>query len=349
MKDGGRCGLLYVVLGVVLLADVTTMVYAVLNGPFPVAVAYGAPTAYLNIFVHVPLAVTSYIVFGVALVAALLYLWRRDDWFDGLAYKAVVVGEIYAFFTIVTGMAWASESWGAAWNWDPRETGVLLLLLAYLGYFALRSSIPDPERKRLVSNAYAVAAFSMVPLSYAAPLIFHSLHPSFREAQSFMWTGSTAALMGSRMLLAVATGVLLVLATYQASRRGCNSKPILAIGALVLVIGAAGALYVAQPYLAGDPLRVIDAGVENGKITWILLSDGRNVTFNPPVESPIKPAITGDGRPTIIGHMVLVTGDGLVVARHWCVPFNMAMYSLMVLAGLVASLRLSPPGPESGG
>ncbi len=350
-RPAGGCTGFLALLAAVVIGDLATMTYAVLKGPFPIAVALGAPTAYLNIFVHVPLAITSYVVFTVALAASILYLWKREERWDRIAYGAVVVGELYGVFTIVTGMAWASESWGAAWNWDPRETGVLLLVLGYLGYFALRSSIPDPERRRLVSSAYAVAAYSLVPLSYAAPLIFHSLHPSFKEAQSFMWTGPAGPLIGARMLFALSTGVLLALAPYVAATRGCPSKPILGLAAAALVFAAAAAAYVGAPYLAGDPVRIVDAGLEDGRISYVVLGNGTRVDFPEPVESPVKPAVRSDGLPSVIGHVALVARDSIVVVRHWCVAFNMAMYGLLIALSLAAASmlrgRLAPRPPST--
>ena len=334
---GRTCRLLALYLAVLLALDFSTMTYAVLRGPFPLAVALGAPTAYLNIFVHVPIAISSYIVFALALVSGILYLWKRDDKYDRITQSAVIVGEAYGVFTIITGMAWASESWGAAWNWDPRETGVLLLVLAYLGYFAVRNSIPDPERKKLVANAYAVAAFSMVPISFAAPYIFKSLHPSFREAQTFMWTGSAAPLMGSRMLLAILTAISLVLAPYKARTAKCNTKTLVTIGAAFLIAAAAAATYVAAPYITDNPVRAVRVGTdENGNITWILLSNGTNTTLPKPVENPVKPPLTRQGQSSLTGHIITLENGKIQVVRHWCVPFNMAMYGLLVFTALLA-------------
>ena len=338
MRD--RLQVLIVLLVAVLVVDVATAAYGVLRGPFPVAVTLGAPTAYLNLYVHVPLAMTSYLVFGVALVSGILYLWRRDERYDRLTYSAVIVGEIYGVFTIVTGMAWASESWGAAWNWDPRETGVLLLVLVYLGYFAVRQSIPDPERRRLVSNAYAVAAFSMVPLSFAAPLIFKSLHPSFKQARSFMWTGSTALLMGARILLAFATGLLLVALNYLCRSSGCPGRPLQAAAVVLAVWGIIFATLLASPYLSSSPVRVVNAGLDGDAITWVKLSNGTTITLSPPQESPVKPARTPGGEPSILGHIVVVKNGRLVIVRHWSAAFNYAAYTLLLASALLAAAHV---------
>jgi len=330
------CRMFLAALAVVLAADLATMAYGVLRGPFPVAVALGAPTAYLNLYVHVPLAITSYVVFTVALVAAALYLWRREERWDELAYSAIIVGELYGVFTILTGMAWARESWGAAWNWDP--PGRRACSSCYSPTSATSPSAPACPTPRGGGSWPTPTRSPLVPLSYAAPLVFESLHPSFREAQSFAWTGPAAALMGARVLLAVATGVLLAQAPYRVRVHGCPTRPLKALAAAALVATAALAAGLALPYLAGDPVRVVDAGLSgDGGLEYVVLSNGTTLVFEEPVESPVKPAATSDGRPSIIGHVVVVEGDELRVVRHWSVAFNVAMYGVLIASSLAAA------------
>ena len=93
---------------------------AALEAPFPLTVELGAPTAYLNLYIHVPLAWTAYLLFAVSAGAGLAYLARRRVGLDRLSLAAAAAGEIYGLAALATGMVWASESWGAPWSWDPR-------------------------------------------------------------------------------------------------------------------------------------------------------------------------------------------------------------------------------------
>jgi heme exporter protein C len=69
-------------------------------------------------------------------------------------------------------------TWGSFWNWDPRETSIVILLMIYGAYFALRSAVPDPEKKRVFAAVYAILAFVTVPfLVFVVPRITASLHP----------------------------------------------------------------------------------------------------------------------------------------------------------------------------
>ena len=67
---------------------------------------------------------------------------------------------------------------GAFWNWDPRQTTILCLLLIYAAYLALRSVTADPERRARVSAVYALFSFLAVPfLVFVIPRFYFSLHP----------------------------------------------------------------------------------------------------------------------------------------------------------------------------
>jgi ABC-type transport system involved in cytochrome c biogenesis permease subunit len=48
--------------------------------------------------------------------------------------------------------------WNSYWNWDPRQTSIVLLLLVYGAYTGLRAAIEDPERRATLSAAYALIA-----------------------------------------------------------------------------------------------------------------------------------------------------------------------------------------------
>ena len=145
---------------------------------------------YRILYIHVPSAWVSYIAFGVALITSLFFLVRRSAAFDVLAYSAVCIGIAYIAAALVTGAIWANVAWGVYWNWDPRQTATLVLWLAYIGYLALRASIPSPEKKRVVSAAYAVAAFFTVPMSYFSAVLLRTLHPliSTGPAEGFKLT-----------------------------------------------------------------------------------------------------------------------------------------------------------------
>lgn len=129
-------------------------------------------------YFHVAIAIMSLVAFGVAAVAAILYLRRRDERFDDISSIAVALGLFFGVITLVTGSIWAKASWGHWWVWsDMRLVTFLVVELLYLSYFLLRSSA-DADRVGRTSAVFAVIAFASVPISFFSVRVARSfVHP----------------------------------------------------------------------------------------------------------------------------------------------------------------------------
>ena len=107
-----------------------------------------------------------------------LYLKTRNIERDDAAASAARLGILFCVLATVTGSIFAKVMWNSYWNWDPRETSIVLLLLVYGAYLGLRQAIEEPERRATLSAAYALVAFVTVPfLMFAVPRMYASLHP----------------------------------------------------------------------------------------------------------------------------------------------------------------------------
>jgi heme exporter protein C len=130
------------------------------------------------VFFHVPMAWVAVLAFLISCLASVLYLRRRDPRDDIRAAVAAALGLLFAILATVTGAVFARIMWGAYWNWDPRQTSIVILMVIYAAYFALRGAIPDPERRAALAAVYAILAFVTVPfLVFVVPRIYWSLHP----------------------------------------------------------------------------------------------------------------------------------------------------------------------------
>ncbi len=130
------------------------------------------------LFFHVPMAWVSFVAFIAAGVWSLLFLWRRDPKHDRAAAVAVELGLVFGVLATITGALWARVMWGAYWNWDPRQTSIVVALLFYGAYMALRSSLEDGDQRARLSAAYAVLGLVVAPfLFFIMPRIMFSLHP----------------------------------------------------------------------------------------------------------------------------------------------------------------------------
>jgi heme exporter protein C len=153
------------------------------------------------IIMHVPTAWVTSIAFTVSAVYSARYLWRRRGPDDANAVAAAEVGFMFCILATVTGAIFARIVWGVFWNWDPRETSILVLLLIYAAYFALRSAIDDVARQRRLAAAYNLfAAVTMPFLLFVAPRVAEStLHPNCAFLPGSSCDGITLQLNGTKI------------------------------------------------------------------------------------------------------------------------------------------------------
>lgn len=153
------------------------------------------------IIMHVPTAWVTSLAFAISALFSALYLWRRRDSDDASAVAAAEVGFMFCILATVTGAIFAQIVWGVFWNWDPRETSILVLLLIYAAYFALRSAIDDPLRRNRLAAVYNLfAAVTMPFLLFVAPRVAESsLHPNCAFIQGSSCAGITLQLNGAKI------------------------------------------------------------------------------------------------------------------------------------------------------
>lgn len=97
------------------------------------------------VFLHVPAAMMAINIWVMMLVASLIWLIRRHH-VSALAAKAAApIGAVMTAIGLITGAVWGQPMWGTWWEWDPRLTSFLILLLFYIGYMALWSAVEDPD------------------------------------------------------------------------------------------------------------------------------------------------------------------------------------------------------------
>ncbi|KAB2962940.1 MAG: cytochrome C biogenesis protein [Thermoanaerobaculia bacterium] len=131
------------------------------------------------LFFHVPVAWVSFVAFMAAGVSSIRFLaGRREARHDRSAAVAVELGLLFALLATLTGAIWARIEWGAWWNWDPRQTSIVVAMLFYAAYLALRSAIADQESRGRLSAAYATLGLVVAPFFYfILPRLAFTLHP----------------------------------------------------------------------------------------------------------------------------------------------------------------------------
>jgi heme exporter protein C len=113
----------------------------------------------------------------VTMVAGILYLITRNDWWDRLALSCAEIGTIFTILSIISGSIWAKPSWGDWWTWDPRLISATITTLLYIGYLMLRQGIEAPERRAVFAGVYGIVAYVSVPLTIFSIRIWRTIHP----------------------------------------------------------------------------------------------------------------------------------------------------------------------------
>lgn len=130
------------------------------------------------LFFHVPMAWITVVAFITSMVYGIRFLRTKNFDEDAKSVSSASLGLLFCLLATVTGSIWAKFNWGSFWNWDPRETSIVVLLLIYGAYFALRSAIDSDEKRATLSAVYAVIAGVTVPFFiFVVPRMVASLHP----------------------------------------------------------------------------------------------------------------------------------------------------------------------------
>ena len=130
-------------------------------------------------FFHIPTAWVAVVAFFGAAYWGARYLKTRELHYDAKSARSAILGMIFTLMATVSGAVFSKLTWGAYWNWDPRQTTIFVLLLIYAAYVTLRMTMRDERARASSSAVYALFSFIAVPfLVFILPRMFFSLHPS---------------------------------------------------------------------------------------------------------------------------------------------------------------------------
>ena len=162
-------------------------------------------------YLHLPMALLSYLAFGVVFVGSVGYLWKRSIVWDRLARSAVEQGFVFTTLLLITGSLWGRPIWNAWWSWDARLTTTLILWFIYLGYFMVRAYAGDQDRAARYAAVLGIVGAIDIPIIHQSVKWWRSLHPEPVVIQlspdlpdSMLWTVSVT-ILGFGLLFAYLT------------------------------------------------------------------------------------------------------------------------------------------------
>lgn len=116
------------------------------------------------LYIHVPLAIGTYLCFILCAIASLAYLIKKKLWWDYAAHSTAEIGTIFCGLTLVTGSIWGRPVWGTWWEWgDVRLVSTLILFLLFLGYLAFRA-MPAQNSTRTSKTAAIIALVAVIDI-----------------------------------------------------------------------------------------------------------------------------------------------------------------------------------------
>ncbi len=133
--------------------------------------------AYRIIFIHVPAAWMSMLIYVVMALWAALGLAFNTRLSAMMASALAPTGALFTFIALWTGSLWGRPTWGTYWVWgDARLMSELFLLFLYFGFMALQAAIDDPRRADRAGALIAIVGVVNIPIIYYSVKWWNTLH-----------------------------------------------------------------------------------------------------------------------------------------------------------------------------
>ncbi len=138
---------------------------------------YRQGTTVKILFVHVPSAFLAINIYFMMFIASLIWLIKRHH-VSALAAKAAApIGVSMTLIALTTGAIWGQPMWGTPWVWDPRLTSFAIMLIFYISYIALWSTVNNRDKAADLSSILCLTGSVFAVLSrYAVNFWDKGLH-----------------------------------------------------------------------------------------------------------------------------------------------------------------------------
>lgn len=167
---------------------------------------YQQGEAYRIIYIHVPSATLSLLVFAIMGMMSGIYLLWHIKLADVIAKASAPLGAVFTLLALFTGSLWGKPMWGTWWIWDARLTSELILLFLYVGIMGLRSSITSIESAARATSIMTLVGLVDLPIIHYSVDWWNTLHQS---ATILKWGKPSIAPTMMYPLLAMLVGFVL--------------------------------------------------------------------------------------------------------------------------------------------
>ena len=158
------------------LVTAVLLVYGLVEALFISPPDYQQGDSVRIMYIHVPSAWMSMMIYTIMAVASASFLIWRHPLADIAARASAPLGAGFTMITLITGSLWGKPMWGAWWVWDARLTSVLVLFFMYIGYIALSDSYATQERGKKICAIMALVGFVNIPIIRFSVEWWNTLH-----------------------------------------------------------------------------------------------------------------------------------------------------------------------------
>lgn len=166
---------------------IVALAYGLIGGLIFAPADYQQGDGFRIIYIHVPAAFLSLLVYVVLTWFALISLVWRIKLADFAVSAAVPMGLVFTLIALVSGAFWGKPMWGTWWIWDARLTSELILLFIYIAIVSLSTALQGSPAQATLRNIFVLLGAVNLPIIHYSVYWWNSLHQ-----------GATLSLMGPR-------------------------------------------------------------------------------------------------------------------------------------------------------
>ena len=153
-----------------------TLVIGIVWGLAYAPADYQQSDAFRIIYIHVPSAILSKMLYSSMAIAAFIGLvWQVKTAFMAMIALAPI-GVMVTFVSLLTGAVWGKPMWGTWWEWDARLTSQLILLFLFFGVMSLYKSFDDQQQAGKAAGVMAIVGVINLPIIHYSVEWWNTLH-----------------------------------------------------------------------------------------------------------------------------------------------------------------------------
>ncbi|GAB4116369.1 MAG: heme ABC transporter permease CcmC [Wenzhouxiangellaceae bacterium] len=161
--------------------------------------------SYRIIFIHVPSAWMSMMIFALMAIFGLIGMVWRIRLAETMAICSAPIGAAFTLITLITGSLWGKPTWGTYWQWDARMTSELVLLFLYVGVLALYESIEEPRKAARAASLLALIGLVNLPIIHYSVQWWNTLHQGNTIRLNLAESSMDTSMLVPLLLVVVAT------------------------------------------------------------------------------------------------------------------------------------------------